>query len=84
MSTSLTQTPFYEFDKLKLQLCNKLLSFFSNLSQESILNAIELPKEANENGDLCIPIPKLRLPGNPADIAKNIASSVRIRKHFKM
>lgn len=47
----------------------------TNLSAEALFPLIEIPKN-DGHGDFSLPIPKLRMQGNPAALATQFASQV--------
>ena len=53
----------------------KQLSDLSGKDESDIINMLEIPNNT-ENGDLSLAIPKLRLKGNPKDIAKELSEKV--------
>lgn len=61
-------------DRFKVDLATQLSSV-SGVAEETLLDAIEVPGNTT-HGDLAVPLPKLRLKGNPAALAKEYAEKV--------
>ena len=68
-----------KIDYFKFHVIKKIADA-TNATSEDIVKASLVPK-AKEQGDFAIPVAALRLPGNPAELAKKIATEVNIFLH---
>jgi arginyl-tRNA synthetase len=57
-------------DKFKEQVAT-VVARMTNLSVESVFPMLEIPKNEG-HGDYSLPVPKLKLPGNPVSIASDL------------
>ncbi|KAI8810101.1 hypothetical protein BJ742DRAFT_770531 [Cladochytrium replicatum] len=63
-------------DKFRYEIAEKV-GVAVKLDASAIRFMLETPKDSN-NGDYAIPIPRLRLPGNPVQIAKDLSQQVEV------
>lgn len=67
--------PILVIDSYKHQIASWLSKINSSITHENAFSALEMPKNTT-HGDFAIPIPKLRLSGNPSQNATLLAEQV--------
>jgi arginyl-tRNA synthetase len=65
----------YTLSRLRMAVAERLAAIIPDSSAEKLYNLLELPKNA-ELGHFALPVPQLRLPGNPTVLAFGLAEKL--------
>lgn len=72
----------YVLSQIRQELAKKLAGFLTGPSVDQLFLLLEKPKK-EEHGQFALPLPQLRLPGNPVALAKDLADKFPRDEIFK-